>query len=341
MARFGRKRRAGDGAAPPTARVDADLPRTGDALPASLTARSDFVKRVSCAQCGGPKTLPSPTAYLYCDFCGQLVDYDFRRANRGTNAGLTNTVFHRLVAEAAPALVRARTSGDRDAYLGLQRQVFSRWLEHCPDAASPRARTDERFRSAFVEYCAASTTAKDLDPAQADQNARSEALAASLQRIPTPGGAWRVAGPFREYAALFKRQMEEVYAMLDRTGVTALDPDHPPGGVAVRMELSTFCQAWLAHLSDADGDRLLREYGLDADYVEVTDQPTEGRTCGGCGADLRTVPGARVVVCDACGRRIEVGAGRAPCRACGVELSYPEGADRVTCPACGSATQRV
>jgi hypothetical protein len=36
---------------------------------------------------GGPKT-----AYLYCDDCGALVDYDFRLANSGTSAGLTNTV---------------------------------------------------------------------------------------------------------------------------------------------------------------------------------------------------------------------------------------------------------
>jgi hypothetical protein len=29
-------------------------------------------------RCGAPKRLPSKTAYLYCDNCGSLVDYDFR-----------------------------------------------------------------------------------------------------------------------------------------------------------------------------------------------------------------------------------------------------------------------
>lgn len=66
----------------------------------SLFAHSDFVKQVECARCGAPKRLPSRAAYLYCDHCGALVDYDFRLANSGTNAGLTNTVYHQLIPQA-------------------------------------------------------------------------------------------------------------------------------------------------------------------------------------------------------------------------------------------------
>src|ERR1022692_3475958 len=78
----------------------------------SLFAHSDFVKQVTCARCGAPKRLPSKTAYLYCDHCGSLIDYDFRLANSGTNAGLTNTVYHQLVAPVQGDLDRARAAGD-------------------------------------------------------------------------------------------------------------------------------------------------------------------------------------------------------------------------------------
>src|SRR5215469_7601351 len=74
----------------------------------SLFAHAEFVKQVDCPRCGAPKRLPSKTAYLYCDHCGSLVDYDFRLANSGTNAALTNTVYHRLVAPAQLALSQAR-----------------------------------------------------------------------------------------------------------------------------------------------------------------------------------------------------------------------------------------
>jgi hypothetical protein len=60
---------------------------------ASLFAYTEFVKKVDCSRCGAPKRLPSKTAYLYCDHCGSLVDYDFRLANMGTNAGVYQ---HRL-----------------------------------------------------------------------------------------------------------------------------------------------------------------------------------------------------------------------------------------------------
>src|SRR4051794_25715564 len=89
---------------------------TPEALPTSLTAHAQFIKRAKCVRCGAPKTFPSKTACLYCDFCGALVDYDFRLANAGTNAGITNTVFHRLITPFQPTLAQAKAMGDRDKY---------------------------------------------------------------------------------------------------------------------------------------------------------------------------------------------------------------------------------
>jgi len=116
---FKKKTQATTVGAPQPSTVSAGLPKAGDALPASLQAHSQFIKRVSCSQCGAPKSLPSTTAYIYCDYCGALIDYDFRIANADTNAGLTNTVFHRLIApeqaslEQAKARVRAAVTGAR------------------------------------------------------------------------------------------------------------------------------------------------------------------------------------------------------------------------------------
>jgi hypothetical protein len=126
--------------------VSAGLPVAGDVLPESLKAHSQFIKRVNCSQCGAPKSLPSTTAYLYCDYCGALMDYDFRLANANTNAGLTNTVFHRLIALVQAPMAQARARGDRDAYRELYRQVYIQWVQECPMAVSPRAKSDKAFR---------------------------------------------------------------------------------------------------------------------------------------------------------------------------------------------------
>lgn len=310
-------------------------------LPASLGAHSAFVKRARCARCGAPKRLPSKTAYLYCDYCGALVDYDFRLANVGTNAGVTNTIYHQLAAPHQPALAQARATGDRDTYRQIQRHVFRQWIERCPQAMSPRARTDLDFRERMAVYCAESAVTKDLDPELGRLDAECNARIAGLQRVPTPGGTWMVAGDFWGVAARWKQLMDLTYARMAQTGVTALDPDDPPPGVALKLEYSTFCQAWLPHLSPADGERLLEMYGLTGDYDRVEAQATEAHRCGGCGADLQTLPGARVVVCEDCGRQIDLAAGAVACRGCGALVDLPVGTGDLACPHCRSAITRV
>jgi DNA-directed RNA polymerase subunit RPC12/RpoP len=142
-------------------------------------------------------------------------------------------------------------------------------------------------------------------------------------------------------AALWKQQMDLAYELMDQTGIAAMDPDDPPPGVALKMEYSTFCQAWLPHLSPEDGQRVLALYGMSGDYQQPPVQATEQHHCGGCGADLVTIVGAQVVVCERCGLRIEVSAAPVPCQHCGAPLDYPEATSRLTCPYCRTATARV
>jgi DNA-directed RNA polymerase subunit RPC12/RpoP len=335
------KKRPLAGRQPQPASASAGLPRPGDDLPESLKAHSQFIKRVNCSQCGAPKSLPSSTAYIYCDYCGSLMDYDFRTANANTNAGLTNTVFHRLMAAVQAPMAQARANGNTEAYRAFYHQVFSEWVQECPLAVSPRAKQDATFREQLVAYLAECAVTKDLDPQQAPLEAQMAALVASLQRIPTPGGAWRVAGGFWPYAELFKKQMIMTYDLLHQKGVDGMDPDKPPSGVALRMEYSTFCQGWLPHLAPEEGERLLKLYGLDAEYSEFQPIPTDLHKCGGCGGELQTVPGARQVVCETCGRTIDIAGGEIPCGKCGSVLSFPVSVNSLLCPYCNTDTHRV
>jgi len=317
------------------------IPKEGDTMPESLKAHSRFIKRVSCPQCGAPKSRPSTTAYIYCDFCGSLMDYDFRMANANTNAGITNTIYSRIMMTVQMPLMQAKARNDRDAVRQIYKQVFTQWLQECPNAASPRAIKDMEFRRQFIDYCAECAVIKDMDPNQATLQVKMDGLVARLQRIPTPGGAWMVAGPFWEYAALFKQQMEGTYALIRQLGADQLDPDHASPEVAPRMEYTTFCQAWLPHLSPADGERVLKFYGLNSEYDEVQPHESEQRHCGSCGSDVEALPGAKQVVCESCGFTLDVGSQAIPCQKCGALLSFPVAVNHVVCPYCSTDTRRV
>jgi len=338
---FKKRKKAALTEPPSRSGVSARLPQQGDALPASLKAHSRYIKRVSCSQCGAPKSLPSKTAYIYCDYCGMLIDYDFRIANADTNAGITNTIFHRIIAKVQGPLAEAKAATDREKYRELYRQVFSEWVQACPTAVSPRARNDAAFRDQLIAYFAECAVTKDLDPRQAPLETKMQTLAASLQRIPMGGEAWRVAGDFWAYAELFKEQMGLAYDLMQEMGVDAMDPDQAPPGVALKMEYSTFCQGWLPHLSPSDGQRLLKLYSLDADYDEVQPQQTTKRQCGSCGSDILRLEGARQVVCGNCGFTIDIHSEAVPCRKCGGLLSFPISAKHILCPYCNTDTRRI
>jgi DNA-directed RNA polymerase subunit RPC12/RpoP len=339
---FFKKRKPIEATASPSSSVfSAGLPRQGEALPVSLKAHSQFIKRVNCSQCGAPKSLPSTTAYIYCDYCGALMDYDFRIANADTNAGLTNTVYHRIYATVQGLMAQVKARGDRDECRRLYRQVYTQWLQECPTAASPRAYKDAAFRDQFIAYQVECFVEKDFDTELAEIELQMQMLANSFQRIPTPGGAWRVVGPFWQYAELFTKQMEKAYDMLHAKGIDAMDPDKPPPGVPLRMEYSCFCQAWLPHLSTEDGEKLLTFYGLSGEYFEAGLPQTESHKCGSCGSELHTMPGARQVVCDSCGYLIDVCSQAVRCQKCGALLSFPVSANHILCPYCGTDNRRV
>jgi hypothetical protein len=187
-----------------------------------------------------------------------------------------------------------------------------------------------------------STVCKDFDPALSGLERHLNLAISGLARIPRGDQPWLVGGSgIWPVAERFRQFMEATYHRLESAGVLALDPDESPSGVPLRMEYSTFCQAWLSHLSAEDGQRLLAMFGLAAEYTRVAVPTIVARCCGGCGSELVTLPSARAVVCDACGRRVDIALGECSCRSCGSLICFPEGVTRLPCPACRALTQRT
>lgn len=49
--------------------VSTGLPRQGVALPESLKAHSQFIKRVNCSQCGALLSFPVSANHVICPYC--------------------------------------------------------------------------------------------------------------------------------------------------------------------------------------------------------------------------------------------------------------------------------
>lgn len=121
-----------------------------------------YVKRCSCVVCGAPKKLPSVTAYVYCDYCASLIDYDLRRACEGDTT--PGPAYAATVNSTQAASRAAAAAGDRDTYRDLQRKVYEAYAANVPMAVSHRARNDPAYRTAYVNFMAEFAVARAFDP---------------------------------------------------------------------------------------------------------------------------------------------------------------------------------
>jgi len=297
-----------------------------------------FVKRCSCAACGAPKKLPTITAYVYCDYCAALADYDLRQAcDSDTAVGPGYAV---MVNSALAASQAAIAAGDRAAYRALQRRVHEAYVLHVPMAVSHRARNDPDYRAACVEYMTEAAVARAFDP-------DAQALEAEMrQRVMNLRYAGDMMSPtvvpesFWPLADTLERQIERGQALYRAAGLARLDPDRA-GHLTGKLAWSGFCQGWLGMLPADAAAQLLDRAGLTNEYVPVQAENAQPRRCGGCGADFAALPEASAVICGGCGRRIELGGAEIPCAACGATMTLPAGADQVACPFCQSGVRRA
>lgn len=290
-----------------------------------------------CPACGAAKSRPSPTAYVYCDYCGALADYDFRKACEIPQK-MPGPAYAALCGKLKPRAEAAQAAGDRDGYLAVQRTLFDAWVEHCPQAVPPRC-SDAAYRRAYVAQLAGAAAFAAFDE-------RARALGAAVD-LATAGLKWitrgtRVSVGSESFSAMADAVMAQLDYLQSEAVLSQLPPmpDGAPAELQKRMTLAMFVQGWLPYLAEDDARRLLAATGLEQVYVTAVAADGDRAACGHCRAPVTVLAGAKRAVCDGCGRRLQVGA-RIDCRGCGHPLCLDDGSDTVGCPFCQARIERV
>ncbi|WP_370324480.1 heterocycloanthracin/sonorensin family bacteriocin [Euzebya sp.] len=329
-----------------------------------LLPPSEFVKRGTCTSCGAPKELPTVREYLYCDFCGQLTDYDLRRAQEAGLRAPTSQTFAQVANELTPQADRARDAGDRQGYAALQHRLHVARAELTPWTVPPRAWNDEAYRRRWIDYTTAVVVAAAFDPSQVAhaERVRKAALRvqwrggmglgafggsiAMLGRIATHGLDMQKMTPKLELESFwplvdaFEAQIEDLLGLIRREGIGELDPDMGSDELTRRLAKSVMAQGWLRHMEPEDGEAYIERMGLRHEYQRARVHG-DIRHCGGCGHDVTALPGATAVVCDGCGRRVDLASPQATCTGCNAVVCFIEGATHLNCPYCAAEMRRV
>jgi len=303
--------------------------------------RTQFVKKTSCHNCGSAKTLAPKTAYVYCDFCGSLIDYDFQKACENPQSAMPGPAYEQMARSLQADIAAAKQSQDREQFKAIQTQLFSKWVELCPNAVSPRAKNDADYRTQLVEYMAECATVNEFD----------ETYRRFAEQVATQTKAIQWTGMFPKTVAsgptfwpiyeTVKQQVNHSFGLLATAGVVAKHPDQAPEDLQKRMTWSMFCQGWLPVLEGGDGERMVADAGLKGEYSKLEPIETTTRHCGVCGGELHTLPGSKTMLCEDCGTHIDVGNPEVNCSNCGGMISFPVGRNRQQCPFCKSEALRM
>jgi DNA-directed RNA polymerase subunit RPC12/RpoP len=299
---------------------------------------SGHVKRCECTVCGAPKKLPSTNAYVYCDYCGSLVDFDLHRACESD--AMPGPEYARLVNSLRQPMQEAKAAGDAERYREVQRQLFSAYVAHCPMAVSHRAKADEGYRNELIVYLAETAVQRAFDPEASGLEQEMAQRVAALRWTGTVTSRQVDTASFWSMTDTLARQVEVHDALNHRTGVTDLDPDKADF-LQSKLAWSMFCQGWLRYLPEDAARTLLERTGLQNEYVPIQPEGAQTRRCSQCGGEIHALPGAKEVVCDGCGRKLDVTTAEITCGNCGATMTFPSGATHTACPYCKVDVERV
>ena len=302
----------------------------GAAAPAQQ-ASAKRMKRVTCGSCGASKVRPPTSAYMYCDYCGAFVDWDFKIACQTAGSAKPGPEYERLNAAEAPVQEQARVAGDKKTFGKSLYKVFDAHMTHCPASYSPRI-GDPDYREALLRFTVRSYLAAAFD---ADARGREVAMTQAMK-----GMKWLPGfGTTRAEPQSFRAMVDTYKAFTNRfLDLCASFMDSHPDGItheqSFQISASTFLQGWLPYLDKPQQDAIIDELGLGGEYVDLQPVETESRHCGGCGSELSVVPGAKKMVCESCGRMNDVGRPEISCSSCGSPLTLPVGKSMFSCPSC-------
>lgn len=303
--------------------------------------KAAFVKKTTCHNCGGAKTLAPKTAYVYCDFCGSLTDYDFQKACENPQSNMPGPAYEELVRQTNNDAALARQTKDRDKFYEIQSRLFDRWIELCPNAVSPRAKKDPEYRAQLVKYMATTATVNEFDETYQQY---AEQVKKDVMGIKWNGMFPKMTADGATFWPMYKTvkdQLEYSFTVLKKEGVLDMHPDQAPESLQRRMTYSMFCQGWLPTLAEEDSEKMIADAGLKGEYSKLEPTETDLRHCGGCGGDLQMVKGAKVMLCEDCGTKVDVANPEVNCKNCAGMISFPVGVNRLQCPYCKAEAQRM
>lgn len=307
------------------ASVEVGLARRGRARPSRPAPRpARQVRALACPRCGAHKRTAARTAYIYCDYCAYLFDYDDRPFVDALGGLPFQATFARLREASLPTIRRAREAGDTAGYRAAWAWVYEQDITLLPEGYSPRV-AEAGYRAGLVDFSARSCEAVSGD---AEVRRAREAAEESWSRSFSRPSAKKLTAYVRAGLAALDREV----ACYASAGLFSLHPDALAPEEFRRIGARQLLRECLPNADAAARAAILHEADLRDEFVDVPPVDLARSSCGQCGSPLLVAEGAHRVLCESCGHVLDARAPRVPCPVCaapfvaasghGVECGY-------------------
>ena len=318
----------------------------------------------------------SVTAYIYCDYCASLIDFDLSKflgisgsalydtvssANEVANASdeerqmeMANEVLersknlyssdvleHKKVSDQfSPLMQAAIESGEREKYEEYCEKVQQDYVVNFANKFSPRV-GDPEYQKKFVHYLVKTETERNFHPGILELTENIGKRTAAIQwDMSNPSAIAIPVQDFRELCQSYLSFLDGCNNRFSEMGLFELDPEKTGPELTKKISFSTFVQAWISYLKESDVKEVLKELNLLDEYHPLPKVKFNERICGQCGNKLLALDNSKKTLCECCGFILNTEDTKFDCPGCSAPVSMPVDKTELNCPSCNTLLAR-
>lgn len=308
-----------------------------------------LVRKLKCPSCGSSKVTEVKTGYVFCDYCAEFIGFDFVKIEDESksvfnmdyylehSAWPPETQEYLSVVQKLGAVIAAR---DETEYVEIALKQMELQAKLMPGTFSPKMKV-EGFRKKFLAYYREflkDRIADHLFEEQEQFNASLAPLMADISMELVEGKyLWKLDEKAMAYFDKIFAYSQSLSEKTIRYPSASLYPE-PISDTSKDLFLKQTMSAYCNTLTEEDFTKLAKHYGFDNEYVEIPDVDISKVTCACCNSLLEVPTGAKFVICETCGNKIDPEKRLVSCQNCGSSFS-PTGGRESKCDYCGSRVQ--
>ncbi len=310
-----------------------------------------LARKLKCPSCGSNKVAEVKSGYVFCDYCAEFMGFDFVKLEDESKALFSMEYYmeHNGWPPATQEYLSVVTkmgdtikSKDAKAYNELALKMMELQMTLMPGMFSPKVKV-EGYRRKFLTYYKAFLEDRIEDNFFEEQESFNLKIAPLMSKITMEmvDGAyiWKLDEHAMAYFNAVYKFSEELSEKVIAYPSASLYPDQISDyskDLFLKQSMAGYCKM----LTEPDFLELTRKFGFENQYIEIPEVNTKEIKCSCCSSIVKVVEGAKLVVCETCGNKLEPNSSLIHCQNCGSSFNPSDGTNS-KCDYCGSRVQML